>query len=253
MAPRISRTRRPILCAVLDGASLGATPERFAKRLFSAGVDWIQLRDRELESDALHSLAAALTSAARSIREGRANAAGEDEAIDAPRVLINRRVDIALATGADGVHLGFDAVDATSARKLLGRGALIGASFHSIAEVERATSISGGVDLSYAHLAPIWDPNSKAATRPPLGPEALRRAAACDLPLLAQGGLDEDRSALAIRCGAAGIAVTGQLSQAQDPTASAAKLRQSLDQDSFPEGDTFRNQNRPTGDTGPMP
>lgn len=253
MAPRISRKRRPILCAVLDGASLGATPERFARRLFSAGVDWIQLRDRELESDALHRVAAALTSAARSIREGRAKAAGQDEAIDAPRVLINRRVDIALATGADGVHLGFDAVDATSARMLLGRRALIGASFHSIAEVERATSTSPGSDLSYAHLAPIWDPNSKAATRPPLGPEALRRAAAFDLPLLAQGGVDAQRAALAIRCGAAGIAVTGPLSRAQDPTAVAAELRQGLDQHSSPVGKPSRNQGRPAGDTGPMP
>lgn len=253
MALPISRIQRPILCAVLDGASLGPTPERVARLLFSAGVDWIQLRDRELESGALHAVAVALVCAARGIRQGRENAEGQDEGFDAPRVLINRRVDIALAAGADGVHLGFDAIDAPSARELLGGDALIGASFHSGSEVERVMSTPRGRALSYAHLAPIWDPNSKPATRPPLGPEALSRAVAFGLPLLAQGGVDAKRSAAAIRAGATGIAVTGPLSTAKDPGVIAERLRECLDQASTPKGGFVGNQSPSTGDTGPIP
>jgi thiamine-phosphate pyrophosphorylase len=251
MALRISSAPRPILCAVLDGTDLGATPERVAMRLFSAGVDWIQLRDRELESDALLAVAVALVSAARNVSDRPGD--GEREHPDTPRVLINRRTDIALAAGADGVHLGFDAIDAPSARALLGSQALIGASFHSAIEVERAMAAAEVGALSYAHLAPIWDPISKAATRPPLGTEVLSQAAAFGLPLLAQGGIDAERSALAIRAGAAGIAVTGQLSKAEDPATVAEQLRKSLDPPSSPAGDISRNQSPPGGNRGPMP
>ncbi|MEE8166181.1 MAG: thiamine phosphate synthase, partial [Myxococcota bacterium] len=137
MEQRIS-SQGPILCAVLDGSALGPDPGRFAEALFAAGVDWIQLRDRELEDEPLYRLARALALAAHD-QPGR-------------RVLVNRRADIALAAGADGVHLGFDAIDSKSARALLGNDAWIGASLHSPDEIEAAA----GSCLSYAHLAPIW-------------------------------------------------------------------------------------------------
>jgi thiamine-phosphate pyrophosphorylase len=210
MAPRIS-SRRPILCAVLDGAALGRDPHGFAKLLFEAGVDWIQLRDREGSDEALCVLADALVRAAGTNGEH--------------RVIVNRRSDLALAAGAAGVHLGFDAIDRDDARALLGDEALIGASFHSEREVAEAVD---GV-LSYAHLAPIWDPISKRATRPALGCDVLRRAAALGFPLLAQGGLDADRAEQAVDAGASGIAVTGLLSQARDPAAIARMLRSRLD------------------------
>ena len=215
MEQRIS-SQGPILCAVLDGSALGPDPGRFAEALFAAGVDWIQLRDRELEDEPLYRLARALALAAHD-QPGR-------------RVLVNRRADIALAAGADGVHLGFDAIDSKSARVLLGNDAWIGASLHSPDEIEAAA----GSCLSYAHLAPIWDPISKPASRPALGAEALARATAFGLPVLAQGGLDAGRARLAIGAGAAGIAVTGLLSQAADPAAIAAELRRGIDRASGP-------------------
>ncbi len=215
MEQRIS-SQGPILCAVLDGSALGSDPVRFAAALFAAGVDWIQLRDRLLQDEPLYRLARALALAAH----------------DQPdrRVLVNRRADIALAARADGVHLGFDAIDSKSARALLGEDAWIGASLHSPDEIEAAA----GSCLSYAHLAPIWDPISKPASRPALGLEALARATAFGLPVLAQGGLDADRARLAIGAGAAGIAVTGQLSGSADPAAIAAELRRGIDQASGP-------------------
>jgi len=215
---------RPVLCAVLDAKALGAAPRTRAAALFAAGVDWIQLRDRALEDEALYSLARALV-AARADAGERSQGAGVALAADArPRVLVNKRIDIALAASADGVHLGFDALAEADARALLGRHALIGASLHSLAEVEAAAR-SG---LDYAHLAPIWNPRSKPASRPALGPAVLARASRAGLALLAQGGLDPQRASEARAAGAAGIAVTGILGEATEPTEIARRLRVAL-------------------------
>lgn len=226
MATRISRTpgSRPVLCAVLDGPALGwgtegpaaAAPadavQTRAAALFEAGVDWIQLRDRSLDAAPLHTIGKIL-----------ARLAARDSNC---RVVINRRVDVAAAIGS-GAHLGFDAMSARQARTILGPSALIGASFHSVSEVEAAAS--GIPLLAYAQLAPIWDPISKKATRPALGLESLAAAALSGLPILAQGGLDPERAREAVQAGAAGVAVTGLLSQSKDPAAAARALREQLD------------------------
>lgn len=220
MAPRPS-SPRSILCAVLDGDALGGDPRGFAAALFEAGVDWIQLRDRKCEAAELLELARALVSARNTADTARGLA---------PRVLVNKRADVALAAGADGVHLGIDALDARSV-EALDRGLVLGASLHSIAELE--TLISGGAPLAYAQLAPIWSPRSKPAERPELGIERFAGAAAiaarAGILLLAQGGLDAPRAIQAVAAGASGIAVTGIISQAQDPAAAACALRRALD------------------------
>lgn len=230
MAPRASSARRaddgvrPILCAVLDGPALargdGPGPRAFAAALFAAGVDWIQLRERSLEGAALHALARALVSA-------------RDAAERAARVIVNKRVDVALASGADGVHLGVDAVDPKTARALLANaeGALLGASLHGASELDAL--VDGDAPLDYVQLAPIWNPRSKPVERPALGLDALRAAASRanerGWRLLAQGGIDAARAAAVVAAGAAGIAVTGIISQASDPIASARALRHALD------------------------
>ena len=232
MARRAS-SPRPILCAVLDGAALGLTPvaaRKAAASLFSAGVDWIQLRDRSLGARELYALACDLVAARDAVRGTRPGL----------RVLVNKRSDVALAAGADGVHLGIDALDARSVaalvRSLDADGGiqddfLLGASLHSIAELE--TLIAHGLPLAYAHLAPIWSPRSKPAERPELGLAVLARAAelasGAKIELLAQGGLDTARAVQAITAGAAGIALTGSLSQASDPVATTRSLRRALD------------------------
>lgn len=232
MARRASNAR-PILCAVLDGAALSRTPHgarETAAALFAAGVDWIQLRDRSLGSQELFAIACALVAARDTARK---SAPG-------PRVIVNKRSDVALAAGADGVHLGVDAVDARSVASLVRSVAvdstipddfLLGASLHSVAELELL--IHEGLPLTYAQLAPIWSPRSKPAERPELGLTALALAAelasGADIELLAQGGLDSDRATQAIAAGATGIAVTGSVSQASDPAAAARSLRRALD------------------------
>lgn len=215
----------PILCAVLDGDALTRDPREFAATLFEAGVDWIQLRDRRRESGELVTLAKALVAARDAVSGTTGTAAARR------RVIVNKRADIALAAGADGVHLGLDALDARSVEALAPGVWSLGVSLHGLSELEAL--VAGGEPVAYAHLAPIWSPRSKPAERPELGLEALRRAvgiaARKGLLLLAQGGLDAERAAAVVAAGAAGIAVTGCVSQAVDPAAAAQALRRALD------------------------
>lgn len=193
------------------GAAPDATPARVAAAV-RGGVDWIQVRERALEGAALLGLVDAVAGAAR-------DAAGRRGV----RVLVNRRLDVALAAGADGIHLGYDAVDPAAARRLLPPGALVGVSTHAVNEALFAR------EVDYVQLAPIFAPLSKPAERPALGLAALAAAAAGPLPVLAQGGIDARNAAAARAAGAAGVAVTGAIWLAPDPRAAAAGLREALD------------------------
>jgi len=256
MALRIFSASHPIFCAVLDESAFGRNPAQAAERLFEAGIDWIQLRDRNLGSEALYSLAKTLVDAARMVGESARRRDRDQADRGQPRVVINRRIDIALAAGADGVHLGFDALNAADARALLGPDALIGASFHSPAEVENAAREAEDPLLSYAHLAPIWDPHSKPVTRSALGMHSLQKAVKFGIPVLAQGGVDSARAVQAIDCGALGIAVTGGLRRMADQIHMARQIRHALDhipRDRSPAGKELRNQNKPGGDSRANP
>jgi len=183
------------------------------------GVDWIQIRERELDGAQMLHWCESLIAAAR---RGQA-ASGREVAI-----FVNRRIDVALATTAEGVHLGFDALAPRDARALFdlaGRSATIGVSTHHPDEV--AAAARDGAD--YAHLAPIFAPKSKRSSRPSLGTGALEEARACGLPILAQGGIDAARCREVVIAGAAGVAVTGAILMADDPEAAAAELRHALD------------------------
>lgn len=179
----------------------------------AGGVDLVQLRDRRLEGGPLLELADAVCRTAREVaaRAGRS-----------VRIVVNRRADVALAAGADGVHLGFDAVDAATARQRLGPDALVGVSCHAPAEVGTAA------EASYAQLAPVFAPLSKAASRPALGAAALREASKGG-KVLAQGGIEVDNAAACIAAGAAGVAVTGAILMARHPGEAAQALRRALD------------------------
>ncbi len=236
---------------MLDVAALGPAPEARARAPTAAGADWIQQRDRSGETGLLLEKTRSLVRA----RDARLRATAEAPpphdplARPRPRVIVNRRVDVARASGADGVHLGFDALVATSARAILDLGAPrraaaarraqagraldapewrpIGRSLHAAAEVADAAT-AGGVD--YVHLAPIWDPISKPATRAALGLEELAHACRHGLPVLAQGGLDAIRAGDEIRAGAAGIALTGAIAAPEVPAETLQPIREALDE-----------------------
>ena len=154
------RRLAPDLAARADAALAGLPP----------GAAAIHLREKDLGGRELLALARALAAVCR--------ARGQ-------RLLVNDRLDVALAAGADGVHLPAAGVPPADARRLLGPGALVGVSCHSAADVARARD--GGA--SYAFLSPIFDTPSKRAYGPPLGLEALREAARLGLPLVALGGV----------------------------------------------------------------
>ena len=216
----MDRPVRPIVTVVLDVAAFGDDPRDRAAALFAAGADWIQLRDRHVPDAELLAAARALVSARDEARKTRA------PSDVCPCVIVNKRVDVVALIRADGVHLGFDAVSVQDARTILGTEALIGRSLHSVDEVVAAKKTKGAVD--YVHLAPIWNPNSKPATRPALGEERLAEAARAGLPVFAQGGLDPKRAASALDAGAAGVSMTGALSTGAEPAAILHPLLLSL-------------------------
>lgn len=206
-------TVRPLLCLVTDRhVSRAPLPEAVAAAV-AAGVDWVQLREKDLAGAALLALSEEVAAAARRARPG-------------VRVLVNRRCDVALAAALDGVHLGFDALPPAAARRLLGAARLVGASTHAAAELDDAARS----ELSYAQLAPIFPPLSKPASGPALGLAALREASAAALPLLAQGGIDASNAAACIHAGAAGVCVTGAILSAAEPGRAAGALRRALDE-----------------------
>lgn len=177
------------------------------------GVDRVQIRERGLDGADWLAFAEAIADAARAARPG-------------VEIVVNRRVDVALAIRADGAHLGFDAMAPADARALLGPAALIGVSTHAPGEAIRALQAGAG----YVHLAPVFPPLSKRSVRPPLGVAAVEAAARGGAgPVIAQGGVDAGHVPALVAAGAAGVAVTGVLLGAEDPERAAATLRQALD------------------------
>jgi len=200
---------------VVDREVAGPALARAVEAAVAAGVDQVQVRERRLAGARMLSHAREIAAAARR---------GAQESGRAVRVIVNRRADIALAIAADGLHLGFDAMEIIDARRLLGPRACIGVSTHSVAEVAAAM----GADQ--VHLAPIFTPLSKPGTRPALGLEAIAAAARTGVPVLAQGGITARSAGDACRAGAAGVAVTGAILLAEDVTSATRALRVALNQ-----------------------
>lgn len=206
--------QRPILCLVVD-RNCGAVPILEAvEAAVAGGVDWVQIRERSLES-------APLLEFARDIEAAVRRGAGNRKV----RLFVNRRIDIALALAADGVHLGFDALSPERARALLPPNAIIGCSVHSAAEAKTAAD----ADANYVHLAPIYPPLSKPASGPALGTAAVSEARAHGIAVLAQGGIQTQHCAELVRTGATGIAVTGSILLSDDPRLASSSLRAALD------------------------
>lgn len=117
-------------------------------------------------------------------------------------VLVNRRFDLALAAGAQGVHLPADGVSVTEVRSHVPPGFLIFVSTHSLSEVERAAEDRADA----ATFGPVFDSPSKRSFGSPLGLASLERAAKYRIPVIALGGVDLLNAADCFRAGAAGIA-----------------------------------------------
>lgn len=175
----------------------------------SAGVDAVQLRDRRAAGGPL-------LTAARALRDLTRSHGGV--------LLVNERIDVALAAGADGVHLPAASFPLATARRLLGARPWIGRSTHAPAEAE--TAAAEGAD--YVVLGPIFATPSKLAFGPPLGLAALTATrAAC--PLIAIGGIAAEHVDALRAAGAHGVAVVRAVLDAVDPAVAARALRAALD------------------------
>jgi thiamine-phosphate diphosphorylase len=158
-----------------------------------AGVDVIQVRERDLPDRELAALVRQIVGAA---------------AGTATRVLVNDRADIAIVAGAAGVHLRGDSPPASRVAALASsRGFVIGRSVHSLAEVDAAVA-DGGCD--YLMFGTVFPSDGKPDGHPIAGLEALREVCArSPLPVIAIGGMTEERAADVRRAGAAGFAAVG--------------------------------------------
>ena len=182
--------RSSIACYITDRRLLAppaALLDAIARNL-AQGTDWIQIREKDLPArDLFHLVRSALALP---------NPSGS-------RILVNTRVDVALAAGAAGAHLPAGSPPAKTWRPLTPPGFLIGVSCHTVDEVRAAES--DGAD--YAVFGPVFAPRSKASPLAPRGLEDLSRAArAVRIPVLALGGITSVNLEDCLAAGAAGVA-----------------------------------------------
>jgi thiamine-phosphate pyrophosphorylase len=146
-------------------------------------------------------------------------------------LLVNDRVDVALAAEADGVHIGQDDMAVPDARLLLGRSAIIGLSVKTV-EQAKAAPIEL---LDYVGIGGVYGTTSKENTKAPIGTDGLRaiadtiRARKANFPICAIAGINAANAADVIAAGADGVAVISALSLAPDPAKAAQDLRMVVD------------------------
>jgi thiamine-phosphate diphosphorylase len=156
------------------------------------------------------------------------------EALEAVRVarsfgamlIINDRADVALAVGADGVHLGQDDMPPEAARALLGEGAVVGFSTHNVGQAAEALGASP-LPVSYVAVGPVFDTSSKERPDPVVGLEGVRRvrAAVGRVPVVAIGGVTAESAPSVLEAGADSVAVIGALLAAADPAEITRRTR----------------------------
>jgi thiamine-phosphate pyrophosphorylase len=186
---------------------------RFLDAVLGAGVDIVQLREKGLEAGEELALLEVFADACR--RHGRLLA-------------VNDRADVALAAGADVLHLGQDDLPVPVARQILGPGPVIGRSSHNPAQSDAAAAEPG---VDYFCAGPVWATPTKAG-RPAAGPGLLEHVARQHpgRPWFAIGGISPDRLDEVLAAGATRVVVVRAITEADDPAAAARELARRLSQ-----------------------
>ena len=178
---------KPLIAAITDRRGLTGGLIDNVRALLDAGIDLLQLREKDLEARELYDLARAIRSLP--------NPPGA-------KLVVNARADVALAAGFDGVHLPADSPSPELFRRISER-FVIGVSCHSADEAVRAAE--EGAD--YVVFGPVFETASKRAFGPPQGLARLEEVCrAANIPVLALGGITESNAGDCLRAGAAGLA-----------------------------------------------
>ncbi|HEV7859881.1 MAG TPA: thiamine phosphate synthase [Pyrinomonadaceae bacterium] len=184
----------PKVYPITDARLSGLSHAEQVSRLGMGGAELVQLREKHLSPGDFYVEAEAALRVARE---------------RGVRLIINDRVDIALALCADGVHLGQDDLSPLAARRLLGGRAIIGFSTHNLEQARAAA----GLPVDYLAIGPIFATNSKENPDPPVGLDELARVREAVGPLLlvAIGGINQENARACLAAGADSVAVLGTL------------------------------------------
>lgn len=181
-------------------------------RAFEGGVRAVQLREKDLSAVELYRLA---TDLRRLSSECNA------------KLIINDRLDIALAVDADGIHIGINSLPVSVARRILGKNKIIGYSAHAIDEALAAEA--AGAD--FVTFGPVYQTPSKAEYGEPCGVKKLAEAAsALKIPVIGLGGITVSRVSETLSANVGGIAVISAIMAADDPRAAAASLLNKIEE-----------------------
>ena len=205
LADARERLRRARLYLVVDAAA-----EHVLPAALRGGVDMVQLRDKELGDDSLLEVAARFRLVCRE---------------QAALFWLNDRPDLALAAGADGIHVGQDDTPAGEVRDQVGEQLLIGLSTHSPEQFDAAL----GSEADQLSVGPVWETPTKP-DRPAAGLEYVRHAAAHggERPWFAIGGINEQNVGEVVAAGASRVVVVRAIRDAADPEQAARRLREAL-------------------------
>jgi len=191
---------------IVDPLDTGRDPVELASAMLAGGARLLQLRLKQRPSGELVAIA-------RRLRELTAAAGAH--------LIVNDRIDVALAAEADGVHLGQDDVPVAVAREMLGPARWIGFSTHSEAQLEAAS----GLGADYLSLGPIFATTSKGAADPVIGPDVLRAARPrITEPVVAIGGITAATAREVLDAGADAISVIAAVVRAPDVARATAEL-----------------------------
>ena len=223
-------SKSPILCYVTDRKTLPLPPDQGATAVLlnkianvaAAGADWIQIREKDLSGTACSAL----------VREAvRSSSRPTVGAKPASRIIVNDRLDVALAEHAGGAHLGETSVPLANAKRFvlqaqrdgkLASDFMLGVSCHSLDAAQSAAA--GGAD--YLFFGPIFSTPSKTRFGAPQGLDRLAQVcAAVRIPVLAIGGITLENAASCLACGAAGIAAIRLFQDVRDPRELISLLR----------------------------
>ncbi|MEZ5824630.1 MAG: thiamine phosphate synthase [Geminicoccaceae bacterium] len=200
--------------AVLDPTrTAGRNPVECVEAAVRGGATLVQLRHKKAGTRAFIDLA-------RAVRERLAP--------HSVPLLINDRVDVALAVDAEGVHVGQSDMEAADARRLLGPDRIIGVTVHHAAE---ARAVDPAV-ADYAGIGPVFVTASKDPGDPPIGPGGLRALVdeLSGIPACGIAGVDHGNAASVIEAGAAGVAVISDIFMADDVEAATRRLRKIVEE-----------------------